>query len=154
MIQRIQTLYLLISVVLLALMLFFPLVEFANEEGVVFLLSAFGIDDLQNTGALVNVQTYPVSVILLVIVAVNLVAVFLHKKRLLQLRFCVYNMVFMLGALVVIYFYSSQIASQTGTSIQYAWPSIMPIISVILTLLAIRGIRKDIKLLRSAERIR
>lgn len=154
MIQRIQTVYLIVALILLAVMFFQPLVAFENQGETLYILSATGIEDLGKTGVLSEVQTYPIAIIIGVMAIINMLSIFTFKKRVLQMRLCVYNSVFLTGSMGMIYFYSSQIANETGAAMQIQWGSALPLVALIFTILAIRGIRKDEKLIRSMDRIR
>ena len=125
MIQRIQTVYLFFAFCLMATLVFFP-------------FSTFSIITF-NTGAIA---------ILLVI------TIFLYKKRKLQIKIS-YVLLFLLLLEYALYFVldSRNIAfSEFFRQIRFTF--IFPLVSFILVYLAIRGIRKDEKLIRSLDRLR
>ena len=93
MIQRIQTLYLLIIAALMAVTLFSGLAWFAGDAGE-FGLYAFGLKTAE--GELVQSTVY-MGVLLALACALPLVTVFLFRRRLLQIRLCVVEMVLLLG---------------------------------------------------------
>ena len=110
MIQRIQTLYLLIIAALMAVTLFSGLAWFAGDAGE-FGLYAFGLKTAE--GELVQSTVY-MGVLLALACALPLVTVFLFRRRLLQIRLCVVEMVLLLGSLVmegVYYFLSWRVFS-------------------------------------------
>ena len=154
MIQRIQTIYLFITFIVILLMLFFPLAEFLEGNELAYLLNAGGVKDISGEGNFEHIGTYPIALLISIIALTSLITIFLFKRRDLQIRLCIYNMVFMLGSIGMIYFYTSNIANETQTSVQYALPSILPFITIIFTLMALRNIRKDDKKVKSMNRIR
>ena len=97
MIQRIQTLYLLIIAALMAVTLFSGLAWFAGDAGE-FGLYAFGLKTAE--GELVQSTVY-MGVLLALACALPLVTIFLFRRRLLQIRLCVVEMVLLLGSLVM-----------------------------------------------------
>lgn len=78
---------------------------------------------------------------------------FLYKKRFLQLRLCLVNIILMLGIIILVSVQAYNITKPDGEwhlNLAFAFP----IIGIILTWLALRGIVKDIALLKSYDRIR
>ena len=103
MIQRIQTLYLLIIAALMAVTLFSGLAWFAGDAGE-FGLYAFGLKTAE--GELVQSTVY-MGVLLALACALPLVTIFLFKRRLVQIRLCAVELVLLIGAgaMMGIYFY-------------------------------------------------
>ena len=124
MIQRIQTLYLLIIAALMAVTLFSGLAWFAGDAGE-FGLYAFGLKTAE--GELVQSTVY-MGVLLALACALPLVTVFLFRRRLLQIRLCVVEMVLLLGSLVmegVYYFLSWRVFSDLTFHTQGFKPAIV-----------------------------
>jgi hypothetical protein len=91
-------------------------------------------------------------------IIVPLVAIFLFKRRVLQIRLCAVEAVLLLGSLIFIgiYYWLSNRMFE-GYDIEHkqlGWAVIMPILALILDLLAARAIFKDEVLVRSLDRIR
>ena len=82
MIQRIQTLYLLIVTALVAVMLFAPLAWFAGQAGE-YGLYAFSLRSADGTLAQ---PTLYLGILLALAAALPLVTIFLYRRRLLQIR--------------------------------------------------------------------
>ena len=144
MIQRIQTLYLLIIAALMAVTLFSGLAWFAGDAGE-FGLYAFGLKTAE--GELVQSTVY-MGVLLALACALPLVTVFLFRRRLLQIRLCVVEMVLLLGSLVmegVYYFLSWQ---------GFKPAIVLPLVCLLFAYLAARAIFRDELLVRAADRIR
>ncbi len=70
------------------------------------------------------------------------------------MRLCTVNIILLLGSLGLAYFYLSFVKLDIEPIINYKLTVAFPIIAVIFTILANRGIKKDEKLVRSLDRIR
>jgi len=145
MIQRIQSLYLFLALLLSVLLYVMPFSIIAIQGAFIELaIYGFGGD-------------FPfayLSAILLnaIITLTTLVALFLYKNRSLQMRLTLLSMLLSIGLVVVFLFY---IYAEVG-SLKFK-PLIaftFPIIMAILNLLAFWGIRKDDILVKSLNRIR
>lgn len=154
MIQRIQSLYLLITAVLMALVVFLPLGRFlsADQE---FILTAFGIKEAHGEYA----ANLPYLGILAGIAALlPFVTIFLYRNRFAQIRFCIVEIVLLIGSQLLLAYYvyhgSSAFDGPGGLTISYSVVDILPLVGIILTWLALRGVSKDEALVRSLNRIR
>ena len=98
---------------------------------------------------------WPLLIIQLVASAISIFAIFLYKKRMLQARLCVYNILLILVwmALCAYYVYTNQ-AKAENSHLEMEFTAALPAVSLILYILARRGIIKDEKLVRAADRIR
>ena len=105
MIQRIQTLYLLLVVVLTGLALWLPLVDFTVGADTCT-LTAFGLKD---AAGITLLPTVYLGVVLVAACLVPLVTFFLFKRRLVQIRLCAFEMGLLIvaGARMGYYFYLS-----------------------------------------------
>lgn len=150
MIQRIQTLYLLIIMALMAVTLFAPLAWFGigTER---FDLYAFALK-AASTGDVVRPPVYT-GIMLALACALPLVTVFFYKKRLLQIRLCIVEMVLLLGCEVMLaafYFFGHGEAEFQGMKPAMA----LPLVCLLFAYLAARAIFRDEMLVRSLDRIR
>lgn len=156
MIQRIQTLYMFLTFVVMLLLAFFPIATFigGNEE---FQIALWGIGSTAEPGTYV-VKTIHMGILWSLATLLPLVNLFLFKNRWLQLRLCIVEIVLLLGMQIYIGFYifnsRSVIAQFEISSMKYSLVDIMPIIGIILTVLAFRGIVHDQALIKSLNRIR
>ena len=123
MIQRIQTLYLLIVTALMAVTLFAPLAWFAGDAGE-FGLYAFALKTAE--GEAVQPAVY-MGTVLALACALPLVTIFLFRRRLLQIRLCVVEIVLLLGCVAmegVYYFLSWRVFSDLAFHTQGFKPAI------------------------------
>ena len=162
MIQRRQTVYLLLSVIITALLFFMPLMSF-NADGEVMRFTIFGIKNPIETMSLSATYTWPLVVLTILMAVAPLVTIFLYKKRELQVRLCRLNMlvnIIFIGLVFLYYEADIQkiIAAVEGDEYQldvaYFFGMVIPLVNLILEILAIRGIKKDIELLKSVDRLR
>lgn len=154
MIQRIQTLYLLLAAGLVACTAFLPLATFAGG-GEEFRLYAFG---LRTVGGETVQSTLYMGILLALALALPLVTVFLFKHRMLQLRLGVVEMILLLGTQImagIYYFLCDRLfASFEFHAQSVKLPLVLPLIAMIFTYLAVRAIFRDELLIRSMDRIR
>lgn len=152
MIQRIQSVYLLISFLVLSLMLFFPLGMIDTHTYVVHRYDAFTINVVETDELIVH--TFPIAVLAGISALISLITIFLYKKRMVQKRLGVLNILLLIGLIVLLYVYPNYLSGLDIMMVNYKVLAAMPIIAIILTLLANRAIQKDENLVRSADRIR
>jgi hypothetical protein len=152
MIQRIQTFYLLLSLVVIGLMFFFPFTIFMDTDAVKYVFDFSGIYE-SGTGEVVT-GTLPFQILLVVVVVINLVTIFLYKNRRLQMRAAVFNMLLMAGLLVLAGWYIYYTLQELQGQVYYRVTLLFPLIGIVLTWLAFRNILKDELLVRSADRLR
>lgn len=154
MIQRIQSLYLLVVSALMAVTLFAPLAWFAGDAGE-FRLHAFALREAG--GQAVQSAVY-LGVLLSLACALPLVTLFLFRRRLLQLRLCVVEAVLLVGCAVmegVYYFLSWRVFSSLTFHLQGVRVAIaLPVVCLVFVWLAVRAILHDELLVRAADRIR
>ena len=151
MIQRIQTLYLLLAAGLVACAAFLPLASFASG-GEEFRLYAFGLRTAD--GETVQSTLY-MGILLALALVLPLTTIFLFKHRMLQFRL---EMILLLGAQIVMgiyYFLSYRLFSSFEFHAQSVkLPLVLPLIAMIFTYLAVRAIFRDELMIRSMDRIR
>ncbi|MDR0544856.1 MAG: DUF4293 domain-containing protein [Odoribacteraceae bacterium] len=152
MIQRKQTLYLLIVAVLVTLPLLFSFAHLPLLDGFRSLaggptgegeaVAADRFYKLLDTGA--------VTAWCGLLIVLPLIAIFAYKKHPFQRRLCVAEIALLLGVILF-----GWIAGPYRTVEGLRSPGfILLIVCMLLVLLAIRGINKDVKLLKSYDRIR
>jgi hypothetical protein len=147
MIQRIQSVYLLIATVITALLFLLPFAEIA-KDGAIYLFNFQGVllDGAVKTNGLV------VPVLLVMIIALNILAIFSYSNRSKQVKL-VWGAILTLVVLLVSFVYFTYL-SFSGAQISFKLGAILPLIAIILDYLAIRAIDKDEALIRSIDRIR
>ncbi len=156
MIQRIQTLYLTASVIACALLFIFPMAKFINAMQGTYLLTVTGIKYMIDPPIFVHFMvTSPMLILNIASILLTAAAIFLFRKRGLQL--ILVNVSFLLNvvliALVYLY-YINYVEKLSKVTPAYQFGIFLPILSLILLVLASRAIRKDEALVKSADRLR
>jgi hypothetical protein len=154
MIQRMQTVYLLVVIILISLFYFLPFASFVIDQDMsIFHLSIEGlIPDAGGQKPLLRV--IPLIFLLSTIIVLSFTTILLFKRRMHQIRLCVIIIGLLVGLQGLLYYYASVSAHQLGCKASYSLVFIAPVIAVILTYLAIRRIAKDEALVRSSDRLR
>ena len=152
MIQRIQSLFLFASLCFFVPMFFAPVANLVFEPGEIYSFNLMGFYQTEaGVTTLIN-QQYSIMMFGLLICALNLITIFLYKRRLLQIRLCVYNILLLIGMSGVMLFVLYGV--QDVQSVSYRLPAVFPIVSIILHYLAFRGIRKDELMVQALSRLR
>ena len=150
MIQRIQTLYLLLVVILGTLLCFFSPVQFLMPEGTEYI-------------KLMTFDKWALATITVAIPALSLVNIFLFKRRLLQARLNIMNVVLCLGYYALLVLYTAYVVkgyepigehSLAGADWYLTVWAAIPLVNVVLMMMATRRILKDEALVRAADRLR
>ncbi len=138
MIQRIQSIYLLLAAVCGGLLFYLPIYEYN------------GITDISYT----YVSSNPVmKVVNILVISFCIVNIFFFKNRLQQIRNCIIiiAITFLLIILVAVTIYIDKKTMPDGN---FKLSCFLPVISLICTYLAFRHIRKDENLVKSTDRMR
>lgn len=160
MIQRIQTLYLLLVVALGITLCFVPVVQFVTPEGAEVVraweLTALGMTETTVT-ELPAIQLNGLWGLLLasaLIPVLALVDIFLYNKRLLQARLNIFTIMLCLGyyGVLAIYIYLAKLMIDVDVYVM-GW-ACLPLVCLVLTVMATRRILKDEAMVRAADRLR
>ena len=147
MIQRIQTVYLLISAILIGFLFAFPFAEIA-QNGLIYVFNFKGI----LLDGVLKENGIAISVLITIIMALHGLAILAYKKRLVQIRVVVFSMLIMLGLFGMFFFFTYYTFKEAQVSFKITMA--FPLVAIILDYLAIRAIGKDEALIRSIDRIR
>ncbi len=154
MIQRIQSLFILLALICMCLPLFFPFGEIVFNDTNPKSLGIPGFE-YSKDGESLFFSLLPLTAITSLSILISLVSIFLYKKRILQIRLNTINLVLQLGSIGLMFFYLYQ---ATFTLNAASWTTeiiiIVPIVAAILTFLAIRSIARDEALVQSISRLR
>lgn len=156
MIQRIQTLFLLIATLAAGSLFFLPLASYYGNEHVIMLdlMKLKNMVPLDVVPALDKVSILPLMIVNILVIAVSLVAIFMYKKRPFQYRVVAVAMLLNILLVAGIFYYADKIGKIINVSPAYGAGVYLVIIPLIFFVLAQRYIRRDEKLVRSADRLR
>lgn len=154
MIQRIQTIYLLVIALLTIAILFMPLAILQAGDQL-FTFDVAGINTMTAQPELIY-PTWGLFALTAIIALISLVTIFLFKKRILQIRLCIFNSLLMLGFYGLFVFFLFNVKGQFSLDFSYSlkFALAFPLVNIILEYLAIRNIGADEALVRSLERLR
>jgi hypothetical protein len=158
MLQRIQTLYLVLIAIATLLLFFFPLADYYNELHGNYKFFIYGIKCMDPEPRVLFSPYFTLPLLALVTASFifTVVTIFQYKNRLRQIRLCAFNMLAnIVLVMVIFFFYAPKIKTLTLTEPDYNYVGmILPLISIVLLILANRAIRKDEALVRSSDRLR
>jgi hypothetical protein len=147
MIQRVQTVYMLLAAFLTGLILNLKLADiFTGDQ----LYTFFSSGIFRETQSVQN--GLPLQIFILLILVIHFFAVFSYKNRIRQMRIMVFTIVLLFGLIGMILYFAY--GSFENMNVSFKIPVIFPLVSVILDILAIRAIGRDEALIRSVDRIR
>jgi len=156
MLQRIQSIYLLAAGLVLFALYFFPLAHnvYVNNASVTIMVTGIFQDV---NGVKKSIESFTaLTAITAVVALIPLVIIFLFKNRKQQLAFCY-------GTILVLFGYSFWMAQTVkkavGEGVQLDTHTMgiglfLTSISIVMLLLATKGIKNDEKLIKSADRLR
>lgn len=153
MIQRIQTIFLLISSLLISVLFFVPLIGFSTPVGE-FVLTADKLVQVGVDEVMLGVE-WPVLLIISIMFLLPFVTIFIYKQMLLQIRFCVFSSILNI-LFYALYFYEAYSIAETLNADYKVMivPMIIPAVSVVFNILAQKRILMDHMLIKSLDRIR
>ena len=149
MIQRIQTVYLLVVAILMVVMMSLPVGSFVAAD---YTATVFNNLSLVAPDGTADYAPWAMFAILMVSAVVTLGTIFLYKKRMLQIRLTIFNIILLLGYYGTLVTFVFMLKGEN--SFTPSWTVILPLISIILDWLAIRAIVKDEMLVKAYERLR
>lgn len=155
MIQRIQTIWLFLTTTVIFALFLFPYLQILNASGTAKAVKVTGV--YENIGGQI-VQTSDFTGLTIATVILGLlpfVIIFFFRERQKQIRLCYLVIVLILGYS----FWMAQTAKSVIGDLQlqlqnYGIGVILPCLAVLFIILALRGIRHDEKLIKSADRLR
>ena len=106
-----------------------------------------------NGGEIIQ-RLWPLTVILALVPLLALVAIFLYKKRALQMRIAMFVLLLSIGTIILGAFYIIMFDKKIDVTMIWKVKAIFPLISAILAWLAYRSIMKDDLKVRSYDRLR
>ncbi|WP_347159968.1 DUF4293 domain-containing protein [Pontibacter chitinilyticus] len=166
MIQRIQSVFLLLLALAMVAMLFLPLwskTDATTHETVV--LTAWNLKshflneqgDIASVGNLPNKGTFAIAMLAIAAAVVALYEIFQYKNRLNQMKLGLFNTLIIAALLGTSFYYAAYVgadmvmASDNGA---YEAGFYLPMLALLLNALANRFIKRDEDLVRSVDRLR
>ncbi|MCM1034595.1 MAG: DUF4293 domain-containing protein [Paludibacter sp.] len=159
MIQRLQTLWLFLVVVVGTVLCFLSPMQFLTYQEVdtqhtYELLFASMCDTTNPANTWQVMSVWPLAVLEVIIPLLALAIIFLYKRRILQVRLCVVNLVLMFGYYIVLAIYTWAACANFNVDWYVNLPAALPLVNMVFTFMAMRLILKDEALVRAANRLR
>lgn len=152
MIQRIQSVYLLLVTILLVVAICMPVGQFVGSDGIaVHVFKPLGITladgSFQSTWGLFG--------ILLLSAIIAFCTIFLFRNRMLQIRMTVFCSLLLIGFYIAFFVFMFILKSDLNAmAFQLGWALCLPAISIILLYLTFRAIYRDEVIVKAADRLR
>ena len=150
--QRIQTVWLVLVALLMAIFAFQDIAVFTLPGGTFCFLDNWHI--YSGTDGVGQHNVWGIGVLSIVSAVLALRLVFLYKRRMLQMRFTVLLLFLIVGELMYIAFVSWRFCSANDASFGIRFPLALPIICLPLLYLAARRMIYDEMLIRTSNRLR
>lgn len=152
MIQRIQTVYLILAVVLTFACVCLQIGTFDVAGHIV--AREYNLMIVNNDAPEHQFDTLPMFTVLVVSTFLGIYSIFAYGNRIAQARFCTFNILLIVGWYILYAVYSRILLGNASWSFSPSVSAVFPFVALIFYLLARRGIIADEKLVRSADRIR
>lgn len=155
MIQRIQSLYLLLTSLLSVLFLSGSFLTFLDNSGNEITVNFNGIWQSATEGndTLIGHQIV-LSVLIILISLMSFAAIFFYKNRKFQMKLTIAVIFLTAASVAALVFYSISIISKYNAEIIPGVKMFIPLLILIFGILAYRGIKRDENLVKSYDRLR
>lgn len=149
MIQRVQSVYLLVAVLMMVWTMFAPLGSYGDSSAIYY---ALGIESVSSSQ--MNQAGWGVFAIACLSAIVALATIFVYKNRKLQIRLGIFNILILVGWYAVYGAFAIAYGKQLEQDYQLAYGMFLPLVAIVLSVLAVGAIRHDERLVRAADRLR
>jgi hypothetical protein len=155
MIQRIQSVYLIVTTFLSVLFLKGSFLTFFKESGTILILTFNGLYRITNgQQEQIAISLIPLSVLLILIIITSIFSFLFFKKRKIQLRFTKSLIYLIILFIIISSIYSLIVITRYGVNILPTIKMFIPFGMLVFSILANRGIKKDDDLVKSYDRLR
>lgn len=152
MIQRIQSVYLLVVTILLVVAMCMPVGDFIGADGIathVFKPLGVALSD----GSFHS--TWGLFGILLLSTIIAFCTIFLFRNRMLQIRMTIFGSILLIGYYVAFAVFMFVLKDDLeAMTFRVGWALCLPLVSIVLSYLAFRAIYRDEVMVKAADRLR
>ncbi len=154
--QRIQTLYMVLVVGLMIASMILPSVEFFdNTTNVTYLLDGRGLLKMDSEGFVAQtIAINPTTYLLGIILFLSTFVIMKYKNRKQQFRLATINLILIFIEILVGIGFIAYAKYKLDVDFALKYGAVLPIVALIFNYLAMRGIMKDEKLIKSMDRLR
>jgi hypothetical protein len=162
MIQRIQSLYLLMVIIAYSLLFFFPIASYKTVPVDIVALTLVTPTNNITSFSLLKItsdkfssnSTIPLIAVVVILALAVMVTIFLYKKRLLQIKITAIILLAHIGFIAALFYFADSVAKKVGVEAAYETGAYIALIPLVFLVLANRSIRRDEKMVRSTDRLR
>lgn len=155
MIQRVQSIYLFIIVLLSTLFLSSPLLSFEDAANNIYSIRFAALQKIGPEGGVEFIDNLPLpAIVVCLIIIISIGTIFLFRNRKWQMKFAAAIISLSAVLILVTSWYIYDISSEFNVVLHFRINLILPMLILICSVLAYIGIRNDEKLIRSYERLR
>ncbi|MDR2407360.1 MAG: DUF4293 domain-containing protein [Bacteroidales bacterium] len=157
MIQRIQTLLLLVAAICFATACFMPVGHITSHD-TYYIITSWTLKENIPDGEIIK-PTYFIGMLQVMLAIISFIAIFLYKKRAVQSKFCIAAIIINLILIIIMLwgypdYVFPKIASISGAETKYSLWTLLSIVPWICLYFSNRFIIKDEKMVRAADRLR
>ena len=157
MLQRVQSVLLLAASVLMLLVFIWPLASFYSTQSGIMEMYAYKLKIIAATQGEISVSPVLTGFISLLAVATAGVCIYsisLYKNRIRQVKVTRMALVVNIVFIVVVFALTDYIRKAVNITPEYGTAAFFPVVALMFQLLAMRFIKKDEELVKSADRLR
>ena len=149
MIRRIQSVYLLIVAILSVIVMSNPIGSFIAADNSIVEFTNLSLIDQSGVE---DYKPWALFAILMISAIISLITIFLYRKRMLQIRLTLFNIILAIGYYVTLVTFVFMLKGES--TFVPSWMVCLPFVGIVLDWLAIRAIGKDEMLVKAYERLR
>lgn len=151
MIQRIQTIYLILTIILAFLFLSGDIIHFQNGTAISLKgISTLQLENLSDP----QLSTWPLTLFSLIVPVIAFATIFLFRNRPLQMKFTLFLILMIIFQIGAVIYFTMAVDKTFRTELQPGIKLVFPVLMLIFSALAYRGINKDEELVKSYDRLR
>ena len=152
MIQRIQSVYLLLVTILLVVAICLPVGQYIGRDGVTtHIFKPLGVTLANGTFQ----SRWGLFGILLLSAIIAFCTIFLFRNRMLQVRMTIFSSLLLIGYYIAFFVFMFMLKNDLDAmNFQLGWALCLPVICIILNYLAFRAIYRDELMVKAADRLR
>jgi hypothetical protein len=154
MIQRIQTLWLLLSAILSGFLMNGAIVNFIDKAGIRYFTGFSGIYKITDSGKELLIPSVPMAALIILVPILSVFCTLIFKNRKIQKIVTLVLFAFSFCLTILVIYYSILTMNKYNAELVPGIKMAIPLIIMISVSLAYRGISKDDRLVKSYDRLR
>jgi len=154
MIQRIQSIWLLISAISSGFMMNGAIINFISKNGPKYVIGFSGICRIVDTGKEVIGGFVPLAALIIMILLISVISIFLFKSRRVQKACAIIIIAFSICLIIMLAYSSIILMKNNNAELVPGIKMFLPLIILLSGIFAFRGISRDENLIKSYDRLR